>query len=192
MPTMPAAESLLSLAAAAEHCTRCSLAATRTRVVFGGGADKAALMLIGEAPGREEDLQGLPFVGRSGRLVDDLLDEKIGVGRDRVYVANVVKCRPPDNRTPVAAEVVACRSFLEGQIDAVDPEVLITLGNTATRAILGSKAGITTLRGTHYPRGVSQVVPTFHPAAALRGGASVLAKMREDFGLARHLLDVAR
>jgi len=184
---------LAELQAIAESCTRCPLAKGRTTVVFGEGDPNADLMVVGEGPGHEEDLQGRPFVGRSGQLLDRLLLEEAGLERRQVYIANVVKCRPPGNRDPEPAEIDACRPFLEQQIDLIRPRVVLTLGNFATRVLLETKQGITQLRGNVYQfRGdTAQLVPTFHPAAALRGGGEVLAKMRADFVRARQLLDTS-
>ena len=176
-------------------CTLCPLAAGRTQVVFGEGDPHAGLMVVGEGPGREEDLQGRPFVGRSGQLLDKLLAEEAGLGRPDVYIANVVKCRPPNNRDPLPDEIASCRPYLDQQVAAIAPAVVLTLGTFATRALLGTSEGITRLRGRTYPYpGPSQavVVPTFHPAAALRGGGEVLARMRADFVRARQTLDAAR
>jgi DNA polymerase len=172
---------LAELAAEAAGCTRCPLAATRTQAVFGVGDPDADLMFVGEAPGRDEDLRGEPFVGRSGQLLDRLLAEEVGIGRERVYIANVVKCRPPDNRDPRPEEIGACRPYLDQQVALIAPKVVVTLGNFATRLLLDTDRGITTLRGTSYPLGDTTLVPTFHPAAALRGGGVVLAQMRADF-----------
>ncbi|HET9078689.1 MAG TPA: uracil-DNA glycosylase [Acidimicrobiales bacterium] len=177
-------------------CTLCQLAAGRTTVVFGEGAPGAGLMVVGEGPGRDEDLQGRPFVGRSGQLLDRLLLEEAGLGRAQVYIANVVKCRPPNNRDPLPAEIDACRPYLEAQIELIDPAVILTLGNFASRTLLGTSQGITKLRGRTYPypgRGSNRavVVPTFHPAAALRGGGEVVARMRADFVRARQSLEAA-
>ena len=182
---------LADLEAIAQSCTRCPLANGRTTVVFGEGDPNADLMVVGEGPGHDEDIQGRPFVGRSGQLLDRLLLEEAGLERRQVYIANVVKCRPPGNRDPEPAEIDACRPFLEQQIDLIAPRVILTLGNFATRVLLGTKQGITQLRGNVYQfRGdAAQLVPTFHPAAALRGGGEVLAKMRADFVRARQLLD---
>ena len=182
---------LAELEAIAQSCTRCPLANGRTTVVFGEGDPGAGLMVVGEGPGHEEDIQGRPFVGRSGQLLDRLLLEEAGLERRQVYIANVVKCRPPGNRDPEPAEIDACRPFLEQQVDLIGPRVILTLGNFATRVLLGTKQGITQLRGNVYQfRGdATQLVPTFHPAAALRGGGEVLAKMRADFVRARQLLD---
>jgi DNA polymerase len=179
----------LSLVAAeAARCTACALSQTRTTVVFGAGDPDAELLILGEAPGREEDLSGQPFVGRSGRLLDQLLSEELERSRAAVYVANVVKCRPPGNRDPLPGEVAACRGFLEAQIADVGPKVIITLGNFAMRALLETSEGITRARGRSYPFASGVVIPTYHPAAALRGGARVLLEMRADFARARSLL----
>lgn len=149
-------------------------------------------MVVGEGPGHDEDIQGRPFVGRSGQLLDRLLLEEAGLERRQVYIANVVKCRPPGNRDPEPVEIDACRPFLEQQVALIRPQVVLTLGNFATRVLLGTKQGITQLRGNVYPFGDdAQLVPTFHPAAALRGGGEVLAKMRADFVRARRILDSA-
>ena len=179
---------LVELARAASACERCPLAGGRTQVVFGVGDPNADLMFVGEGPGREEDLRGEPFVGRSGRLLDRLMSEEIGIDRSRCYIANVVKCRPPGNRDPHPAEVDACRPYLESQIDLIAPRVIVTLGNFATRLILDTAEGIRRLRGTIYPYRQGVVVPTYHPSAALRGGGEVLAAMRADFVRAKQAL----
>ena len=182
---------LESVAAEAAICTRCRLAEGRTQVVFGVGNPSADLMFIGEAPGRDEDLQGEPFVGRSGKLLDRLMAEELGHGRTGVYVCNVVKCRPPGNRDPQPDEIAACRPWLESQLEIIDPKVIVTLGNFATRLILDTKEGITRMRGREHEWNGRVVVPTFHPSAALRsGGGQVLAEMRAD--LVRAKLAVRR
>ncbi len=171
---------LPSLALDASGCTRCALAAGRTQVVFGMGNPHADLFFIGEGPGAEEDLQGLPFVGRSGKLLDRLMAEEMGLSRDECYIANVVKCRPPANRDPRPDEIEACRPWLESQLDLIGPKVVVTLGNFASRLLLETGEGITRLRGRTYPwRGVV-LVPTYHPAAVLRGGSEAMAGMRAD------------
>jgi uracil-DNA glycosylase len=174
-------------------CTRCPLAAGRTTVVFGEGDPHADLMVVGEGPGREEDLQGRPFVGRSGQLLDRLLAEEAGLARAQVYIANVVKCRPPGNRDPLPDEIAACRPYLEQQLALIEPLVVVTLGNFATRLLLDTSRGITQLRGRSYAFGQDGAVllPTYHPAAALRGGGDVVARMRADFVRARAALDAA-
>jgi DNA polymerase len=154
----------------------------------GVGRKTAELMLIGEAPGGQEDQLGQPFVGRSGWLLDKLLEEELGIDRYQCYITNVVKCRPPKNRNPLPEEIASCRGFLERQIDLVSPKVIVTLGNVATRAILGRREGITTLRGMEFSwRGIS-VVPTYHPAAALRRGERVVNEMRADLRLVGEVL----
>ncbi len=188
MPRMSSGSRLAELAATAAGCTRCPLATGRTQVVFGTGDPDADLMFVGEAPGRDEDLQGVPFVGRSGRLLDRLLAEEVGIGREAVYIANVVKCRPPENRDPKPDEIAACRPYLEQQMALIAPKVVVTLGNFATRLLLDTDQGITRVRGRAYPLGSTQLVPTFHPAAALRGGGVVLAQMRADLVRAKQLV----
>jgi DNA polymerase len=172
-------EALQTLAAEAAACTACRLAETRNSVVFGVGGSNAALMFIGEAPGRNED---------PGRLLDRLAGE-VGIERDDVYIANVLKCRPPGNRDPREDEISACKGYLAQQIKLIDPAVVMTLGNFASKLLLRTTTGITRLRGTAYPWWGRFVVPTFHPAAALRGGERVLNDMREDFALTRRVLD---
>jgi DNA polymerase len=183
--------SLLAVAADASTCTRCALAEGRTQVVFGTGDPAARVLVVGEGPGAEEDRQGLPFVGRSGQLLDRLLVEELGVPRAGVYIANVVKCRPPGNRDPRPEEVEACRPWLDEQLDLLDPAVVITLGNFAARRLLGTTQGITALRGRSYPFRSGVLVPTLHPAFALRGGAEPLAQMRADFVRAKLALAAA-
>jgi DNA polymerase len=177
----------------AHDCTRCPLAGGRTNVVFGVGDPHADLMFVGEGPGQQEDIKGEPFVGRSGQLLDRLMHEEIGIGRDRVYIANVVKCRPPGNRDPLPEEITSCRPFLEQQIELIDPKVIITLGNFASKLLLDTADGITKLRGKVYPYPPDpsrKVVPTFHPSAALRSGGagSTTAQMRADFVRAKEHL----
>jgi uracil-DNA glycosylase len=172
---------LADVAAEAAVCTRCRLSETRTNVVFGSGADSASLMFIGEGPGQQEDEQGLPFVGRSGKLLDQLLWEELGIHRDRVYIANVVKCRPPGNRDPKPDEIDSCRPFLRQQLDLIRPAVCVTLGRFAAQWLLETTEGIMKLRGRAYPFAHGVLIPTLHPAAALRGGPTPLAQMRADF-----------
>jgi DNA polymerase len=172
-------------------CTRCKLAGLgRTQVVFGMGDPDADLMFVGEGPGAEEDKQGLPFVGRSGKLLDKLVFEEMGLRRDEWYTCNVVKCRPPGNRDPEPDEIDACRPWLAQQIELVHPRVVVTLGRFSTQLLLASKDGITKLRGRVHPYGDAVLVPTFHPAAVLRGGAESMAQMRAD--LVRAKVELAR
>jgi uracil-DNA glycosylase len=186
------AGTLEALGAQAATCTACRLSETRTTVVFGVGSAESGLLIVGEGPGRDEDLQGEPFVGRSGQLLDRLVVEELGLTRTSFYIANVVKCRPPGNRDPAPDEVAACAPFLEGQVAALDPKVVLSLGNVATRVLLGTDEGISALRGrTHQWRG-RVLVPTFHPAYALRGGSGVVAQMRADLVRAKQALAAAR
>lgn len=188
---MTVAEELRVLGEEAATCVACRLSETRTQVVFGVGAFDADLMFIGEAPGRNEDFQGEPFVGAAGKLLDRLLGE-VGIDRDDVYIANVLKCRPPGNRDPRPDEIDSCKGYLRRQLELIDPRVVMTLGNFATRLLLKRTTGITRLRGQIYPWWHRHLIPTFHPAAALRGGDRVTDQMREDFALAARVLDTAR
>ena len=172
-------------------CTRCPLAAGRTNVVFGMGNPEADLAFVGEGPGAEEDKQGLPFVGRSGQLLDKLVFEETGLTRDDVYIMNTVKCRPPGNRDPQPDEIDACNPWLELQLDLIAPRVVVTLGNFATKLLLQTTEGITKLRGRTYPFRGGVLVPTYHPAAVLRGGANQMAQMRADLVRAKLALDEA-
>jgi len=157
-------------------------------VVFGVGDPDADLMFIGEAPGEQEDLQGMPFVGRSGKLLDKLVWEEMGLTRSDFYIANTIKCRPPANRDPLPDEIETCRPYLNQQLDIIGPKVVVTLGNFATKLLLGTTEGISRLRGRSYPFGPGQLVPTFHPSAALRGGGQVVAQMRADLVRAKEAL----
>jgi DNA polymerase len=179
------------LAADLHDCTRCKLATLgRSQVVFGMGRPDADLMFVGEGPGEEEDRQGLPFVGRSGKLLDKFLLEELGITRERVYIANVVKCRPPGNRDPEPDEIASCRPFLEAQVASIKPKVIVTLGKFSTHLLLDTKEPITKLRGTEYPFGDGVLIPTLHPAYVLRGGGDLAAQMRAD--LVRAKLAIAR
>ena len=152
------------------------------------GDPHADLMFVGEGPGAEEDRQGLPFVGRSGQLLDRLMRQELGLTRDNCMVVNVVKCRPPGNRDPLPDEIEACSPYLEAQLELVEPRVVVTLGNFATRRLLNTSEGIGRLRGRSYPFRGGHLVPTYHPAAALRGGGEIVAEMRADFVRAKRLL----
>ncbi|HOU91700.1 MAG TPA: uracil-DNA glycosylase family protein [Polyangiaceae bacterium] len=149
-------------------CERCGLHRGRQRTVFARGTGASGLCFVGEGPGAEEDAQGLPFVGAAGQLLDRMI-EGMGLSREEVYVCNIVKCRPPDNRKPLPEEMAACQRFLEEQLELVDPEVMVALGATAVQGLFGTTAGITRLRGTwRLYRGKIAVMPTFHPAYLLR------------------------
>jgi DNA polymerase len=167
----------------AHECVRCPLHQTRTNVVFGAGNADAELMFIGEAPGATEDRMGLPFVGQAGKLLDKLLEE-IGMGRGDVFVANTVKCRPPDNRDPHPNEIEACNDYLERQVDLIEPIVICTLGNFSTKLLRADSTGISRLHGKEEvrvigPRAV-RLYPLYHPAAALYT-PSMLETLRADF-----------
>ena len=181
-------DALERLRLTASTCTLCPLAKRRTQVVFGVGSPTADLLFVGEGPGREEDLAGEPFVGRSGKLLDRLMAEEIGVTRAECYIANVVKCRPPNNRDPAPDEIASCRPYLEEQIKLIDPSVVVTLGNFATRLLLESAAGIRQLRGSVHPYGAGHLVPTYHPAYVLRAGGEAMAEMRADMVRAKRLM----
>jgi uracil-DNA glycosylase len=158
---------LPALAAFLEGCPRCKLSGSRTRIVFGYGNPTADLMFVGEAPGREEDEQGLPFVGAAGQLLTKII-EAMGTTRDQVYIVNTVKCRPPNNRNPEPDEIAACRPFFEEQIRLVSPRVIVTLGTSAAQAVLGSQEPISQLRGRWHDAYGARIMPTFHPAFLLR------------------------
>ena len=172
-------------------CTRCDLALTRTRVVVGTGPSRPALMVIGEAPGREEDEGGEPFVGRSGRLLFRLLGDVVGLEREECFVTNVVKCRPPGNRVPTATEIATCRPWLEAQLAAVAPRAVLALGATAARAVFGERAPMARAHGRVRHLGPVPGPVTYHPAAALRGGARVVASASADLAVVREILAAA-
>jgi DNA polymerase len=183
-------EALVELFNEVRSCTRCPLHETRTRAVFGAGDANADLMFVGEAPGADEDRQGLPFVGRAGQLLNEML-EGIGLSREDVFIANVLKSRPPGNRDPQPLEIEACRPYLFEQVRLIEPRVVCTLGNFATKLLSGNPAGITKVRGApqvHELGGRAVfLLPLFHPAAALRT-PSVKEVLRGDFELLPDLL----
>jgi DNA polymerase len=161
-------KSLQELRAAIGDCRRCKLCAGRTHLVFGVGNPKARLLFVGEGPGRDEDLQGEPFVGRAGQLLTDIITKGMGLKREDVYIANVVKCRPPENRNPEPDEVAACEPFLKKQIELIQPEIIVALGKFAVQTLLQSKIPITRLRGQWHTYQGIKLMPTFHPAYLLR------------------------
>ena len=183
-------EALVELFKEVKDCTRCPLHETRTKAVFGAGNADAGLMFVGEAPGAEEDRQGLPFVGRAGQLLNQML-EGIGFSREDVFIANVLKSRPPGNRDPQPLEIEACRPYLFEQVRLIEPKVVCTLGNFATKLLSGNPAGITRVRGTpqvHELGGRTVfLLPLFHPAAALRTPA-VRETLQADIELLPQLL----
>jgi uracil-DNA glycosylase len=182
---------LAEVAVEAADCTKCGLANGRTQVVFGVGNADADVMFIGEAPGFHEDKQGEPFVGAAGQLLTRMLDEVLSVARHDVYIANVIKCRPPGNRDPQEDEIESCTPWLVEQVSLIQPRVIVTLGNFATKFVLQTAQGITRMRGRAYPWHGRTVVPTFHPAAILRGGGESSRQFldfRDDFELIRETL----
>jgi uracil-DNA glycosylase family 4 len=184
-------EALVEVYNQASACERCPLSETRNRVVFGAGNADADLMFVGEAPGAEEDRQGLPFVGRAGGFLTDLL-EGIGLRRDDVFIANVLKCRPPGNRDPQPEEIDSCRPYLEKQVELIQPRIISTLGNFATKLLTANPTGITKVRGAPQERLIGGrwvfLLPLFHPAAGLRT-PRVAEQLREDFRQIPALLD---
>ena len=152
-------------------CRRCKLCSTRRNIVFGVGSAAAELMFVGEGPGADEDQQGIPFVGRAGQLLTKIIETMFHVGRDQVYIANIVKCRPPGNRDPEPDEVEACRQFLFGQIEAVQPKVIVALGKYAAQTLLQSTTPISRLRGRFFEYRGRWLLPTFHPSYLLRSPA---------------------
>jgi uracil-DNA glycosylase family 4 len=171
-------------------CTKCPLHETRSKAVFGAGNADADLMFVGEAPGAEEDRQGLPFVGRAGQLLNQMLEE-IGLARDDVFIANVLKSRPPGNRDPQPDEIAACEPYLFEQVRLIEPRVVCTLGNFATQLLSGIPTGITKVRGAPQVHALGArtvfLLPLFHPAAALRTPA-VKETLRADFATIPELL----
>ncbi|HSS34489.1 MAG TPA: uracil-DNA glycosylase [Solirubrobacterales bacterium] len=183
-------ERLVELFKEVQTCTKCPLYETRTKAVFGAGNADAQLMFVGEAPGADEDRQGLPFVGRAGQLLNQLLEE-IGLSREEVFIANVLKSRPPGNRDPQPFEIQACEPYLFEQVRLIEPKVVCTLGNFATKLLSGSQVGITKVRGTpqlHELGGRAVfLLPLLHPAAALRTPA-MKETLRADFATIPGLL----
>jgi uracil-DNA glycosylase len=162
------ASELQSLAEEVSSCVKCRLCKTRKQTVFADGSSGARIMFIGEAPGADEDAQGVPFVGRAGQLLTRMIEDGMGLPRSSVYIANVLKCRPPENRNPEPDEIAACRGYLERQIDLVKPEVLVALGKFAAHFLLETEEGITRLRGKWGSYRGIPVMPTLHPSYLLR------------------------
>ena len=170
-----------------KDCQRCRLSSGRTQVVFGTGNPNASIMFVGEAPGFYEDKQGIPFVGAAGKLLNELL-ESARLSRTDIYIANVIKCRPPDNRDPLPDEVETCKPFLLQQIELIKPKVVCTLGNFAMQTLLGKKIGIMKMRGQAFQVQDFFVFPMLHPAAALHQG-NLNEPLREDFRKLKAFLD---
>ena len=169
-------------------CTRCSLSATRQHVVCGSGPLDSTLVIVGEAPGRQEDETGQSFVGRSGQLLFRLIEEEVGLTRDQCYSTSVVKCRPPNNRPPQRLELEACRPWICEQLIAVAPRVVVVLGATAARSLLGRRDPMSALHGEIVTLGSATALATYHPAAALRGGARIVDLLRADLRTVRRLI----
>jgi uracil-DNA glycosylase len=191
LPASERREALKAVLTQARGCTRCpELAATRKTVVFGAGNANADLMFVGEAPGASEDEQGVPFVGRAGKLLSTLLEE-VGLQRDDVFIANVLKCRPPGNRDPLPIEIENCQDYLHRQVELIEPSVICTLGNFSTKLLRGDPTGITRLHGQPevltLGRRAVRLYPIFHPAAALYT-PRMLETLREDFSRLPELL----
>ncbi len=185
------AGSLEELRACVADCTACGLAATRTQTVFGDGSGARRILFVGEGPGQQEDRQGVPFVGRAGALLDDIITKGMGIRREDVYIANVVKCRPPENRDPLPEEKAMCTAWLDRQIELLDPAVIIPLGRHAAGHILGVDAPLGRLRGKVHDHGGRKVVPTYHPAYLLRSPHEK-RKTWEDIQLAMEVAGLPR
>jgi DNA polymerase len=182
-----AAEALLAVREDIGDCTRCKLHTLgRTQVVFGVGNPEADLMFVGEAPGADEDVQGIPFVGRAGQLLTKII-EAIGLTRDDVYIANIIKCRPPQNRNPEPDEVATCEPFLFRQIDIIKPKIIVALGKYAAQTLLRTETPISRLRGRQFDYRGATLIPTFHPAYLLRNPSSK-REVWEDMKLVKRLL----
>lgn len=176
------------LVAAAAVCTRCALHETRSRVVFGDGDPGADLVFVGDAPGRHEELTGKPFEGAAGNLLDNLLLDN-DLDRREVYVMNLVKCRPPDRRKPTDEEIDACFPYLREQFAHVQPRVVVALGERVTSLLLGRHAPIAKIAGFRLPRAGATLIPTYHPAEALRGSPAAMAALKRDVRTAKGVLD---
>ena len=186
-----AAPSLEELRACVADCTACGLAATRTQTVFGDGGGARRILFVGEGPGEQEDREGVPFVGRAGALLDDIITKGMGISREDVYIANVVKCRPPENRDPLPEEKALCTAWLDRQIELLDPAVIIPLGRHAAGHILGVDAPLGRLRGKVHDHAGRKVVPTYHPAYLLRSPHEK-RKTWEDIQLAMEVAGLPR
>jgi DNA polymerase len=186
----PKVRALAAVAAEIAGCRACRLCEGRTNTVPGEGDPDASILFVGEGPGEQEDLSGRPFVGRAGQLLRRMILEEVGLPPERVFIANIVKCRPPGNRAPAPDEAAACLPFLRRQVAAVRPRILVTLGNPATRSLLQTKEGITRLRGKPVVKGGFTFFPTYHPSYLLRNPPAE-PEGRADFRAIRALLDAA-
>ena len=185
-------EALRRQEAALQGCTRCKLCQSRNTIVFGSGNPRAELIVIGEGPGADEDAQGLPFVGRAGQLLTNML-RSVDISRDECFITNAVKCIPPGNRNPEPDELAACAPMLSAQFAALQPKVVLSLGAVATQALLGTKEAIGKLRGRIHPYGDAVLIPTFHPAFLLRNPGQEYKRMAwDDLKLAKREYDQRR
>jgi uracil-DNA glycosylase len=172
-----------------DWCTKCRLNEGRTTIVFGEGNEKARLVFVGEGPGADEDKQGRPFVGRAGQMLNRIIENVLGLKREDVYIANIVKCRPPGNRTPLPDECATCIPYLYKQLEIINPEIVVALGSIAAHNLLTTEETIGRLRGRFHPYGSAQLMPTYHPAYLLRNPAEKrkvledMTKVREALGL---------
>ena len=172
-------EELRELNKMVQNCHRCNLSKTRKNVVFGEGNPDAEIMFIGEAPGREEDLQGRPFVGKSGDMVTKMIQKVLLLKREDVYIANIIKCRPPQNRNPEIEEIDACKGYLLKQIEIIKPKIIVLLGNIALHSLLNLNIGITKARGKLYDFNGIKVIPTFHPSYLLRNPSKKVETLQD-------------
>ncbi len=184
----PPIEALSTIRGELGHCRRCELARGRRRLVFGEGNPYAELVFVGEAPGADEDRQGQPFVGAAGKMLTDMITRVLRLERDDVYICNVLKCRPPGNRDPEEVEVATCTPFLERQLSAIAPSLVVALGRFAAQHLLDTQGSIAALRGQLHDRGATQVVVTYHPAYLLRN-PSDKKKALDDLMLIRRALE---
>jgi uracil-DNA glycosylase len=182
----PGLVTLSELRKKVKACEKCGLYKTRKHVVFGEGNENARLIFVGEAPGEEEDLQGRPFVGRAGKLLDQMI-EQTGLSREDVYICNVLKCRPPNNRDPEPGEITACKDYLLSQLELIGPKVICTLGRHAYNTLMGVDERITRIRGTVTQFKGTRLLPTFHPSFLLRNEARI-KEAWEDMDRLRSLL----
>jgi len=187
MTTCGRMETLDDIKTRMDNCCNCSLGASRTNLVFGTGNQKARLVFVGEAPGRDEDLQGKPFVGKAGELLTSMIG-RMGLSRDDVYICNVLKCRPPNNRNPLPSEIESCTPYLLHQLRVIGPEVIVALGTFATQTLLATKEPISKLRGTFHDYHGIPLMPTFHPSFLLRNGREFRWMVWEDMVRVMNLL----
>jgi uracil-DNA glycosylase family 4 len=170
-----------------KKCSKCALCQGRSNLVFGDGNENADLVFIGEAPGFHEDQQGKPFVGAAGKLLSQLLDS-IGLQRDQVYIANILKCRPPNNRDPLPEEIEVCKPVLQKQLEIINPKIVVTLGAHSTRVMLKRNVSISSVRGQKFKIDGRMIFPVYHPAAALYNRSNI-GVMEEDFKKLKEMLD---